>query len=435
MTTLGIDLAVRAAHVATLTDERGKVVWAKRRFRNCCDDLMALSAAAGATDDLTVVMEPTRNSWVLVAAHFKAAGAKVVLVAPEQSADLRRYYKKHVKNDRLDSMLLARLPLLHPDGLDELADLGPADALKRAVRRRVKLVEQHLACRQRLDTMLDLLGPGYVDVLGIRASKTSLLVLERYGDPRSLRRLGLNRLTAVLRRTSGGKWNAEHAQRLLDAANEAIAMWSGGGLDFTELAWDLASEVRVLRQLEHEITRLDDRITELYTNADPKKIVLSAPGIGPVLAAGISGRLGDADRFANLAAVRSFSGMVPRVNQSGNTDTRPGITKQGDPGLRRDMWFAADLARHQDPQLAAKYYRLIVERRLHHSSALCHVSTTLLTRIAACWRTGQPYVVRDVDGRAVTPSEARAMIAARYTVPPEARRHSRVPDAKSEPTK
>jgi len=421
--------------VATLTDEHGKVVWANRRFRNCRDDLMALSAAAGATDDLTVVMEPTRNSWVLVAAHFKAAGAKVVLVAPEQSADLRRYYKKHVKNDRLDSRVLARLPLLHPDGLDELADLGPADALKRAVRRRVKLVEQHLACRQRLDTMLDLLGPGYVDVLGIRASKTSLLVLERYGDPRSLRRLGLNRLTAVLRRTSGGKWNAEHAQRLLDAANEAIAMWSGGGLDFTELAWDLASEVRVLRQLEHEITRLDDRITELYTNADPKKIVLSAPGIGPVLAAGIRGRLGDADRFANLAAVRSFSGMVPRVNQSGNTDTRPGITKQGDPGLRRDMWFAADLARHQDPQLAAKYYRLIVERRLHHSSALCHVSTTLLTRIAACWRTGQPYVVRDVDGRAVTPSEARAMIAARYTVPPEARRHSRVPDAKSEPTK
>jgi transposase len=433
VTTLGIDLAVRAPHVATLTDEQGNVVWTKRRFRNCRDDLSALSAAAGATGDLTVVMEPTRNSWVLVAAHFRAAGAKVVLVAPEQSADLRRYYKKHVKNDRLDSMLLARLPLLHPEGLNELADLGPADALKRAVRRRVKLVEQHLASRQRLDTMLDLLGPGYVDVLGIRASRTSLLVLERYGDPRSLRRLGLNRLTTVLRRASGGKWNVEHAQRLLAAANEALGLWSGG--DFAELAWDLASEVRVLRQLDLEIGRLDNRIAELYADADPKKVVLSAPGIGPVLAAGIRGRLGDADRFANLAAVRSFSGMVPRVNQSGNTDTRAGVTKQGDPGLRRDMWFAADLARHQDPQLAAKYYRLIVERRLHHSSALCHVSTTLLTRIAACWRTGQPYVVRDVDGRPVTPREAREIIAQRYTVPPEARRRSRTPHAKSEPTK
>ena len=130
MTTLGIDLAVRAAHVATLTNEQGKVVWSKRRFRNCRDDLLALSDAAGPVNELTVVMEPTRNSWVLVAAHFQAAGAKVVLVAPEQSADLRRYYKKHVKNNRLDSVLLARLPLLHPDGLDEIADLGPADALE-----------------------------------------------------------------------------------------------------------------------------------------------------------------------------------------------------------------------------------------------------------------------------------------------------------------
>ena len=303
------------------------------------------------------------------------------------------------------------------------------------MRRRVKLVEEHLACRQRLDAMLDLLGPGYVEVLGIRGSKTSLMVLERYGDPTSLRRLGLNRLASVLRRTSGGKWNVDHARRLLEAANEAMALWSGGGLDCTELAWDLASEVRIIRQLEAEIGRLDTRIAELYADADPNKIVLSAPGVGPVLAGGIRGRLGDADRFANLAAVRSLSGMVRHVNQSGNTDTRPGITKQADPGLRRDLWFAAELARHQDPQLAAKYYRLVVDRRLHHYSAVCHLATTLLTRIAGCWRTGQPYVLRDIDGRPVDHAEARAIIAERYTIPPDVRRRSRVPDATSEPTR
>jgi len=190
LATLGIDLAVRAAHVATLTNDRGEVMWSKRRFRNSHADFAALTAATGPIEELTVVMEPTRNAWVLVAAHFQAAGAKVVLVAPEQSADLRRYYKKHTKNDRLDSLMLARLPLLHPDGLTELGDLGPADALKRAVRRRVKLVEDHLASRQRLDAMLDLLGPAYVEVLGIRGSKTSLAILERYGDPKALRRLG-----------------------------------------------------------------------------------------------------------------------------------------------------------------------------------------------------------------------------------------------------
>jgi transposase len=434
LTTLGIDLAVRAAHVATLASDRGDVVWTRRRFHNHPAELAALSAAAGPAEDLTVVMEPTRNAWVVVAAHFRALGAKVVLVAPEQSADLRRYYAKHTKNDRLDSLLLARLPLLHPDGLSELADLGPADALKRAVRRRVKLVADRLACRQRLDAMLDLLGPAYVEVLGTRGTKTSLEVLERYGDPTRLRRLGLNRLTTFVRHTSGGALGVDYATSLLNAANVAIALWEAGGLDFAELAWDLASEVRIIRQLDIEIDRLDQRISSLYHDADPKGLVISAPGVGPVLAGGILGRLGDANRFANLAAVRSFSGMVPGVNQSGNTQTRPGITKQGDPGLRRDIWFAADLARHQDPQLAAKYHRLIVDRQLHHYSAVCHLATTLLTRIAACWRSGQPYVVRDVDGRPVNQAEARAIIAERYTIPTQARRRSRCPDV-SEPTR
>jgi hypothetical protein len=58
------------------------------------------------------------------------------VVPPEQSADLRDYYNKHTKTDRLDSRLLARLPLLHPEGLREIDDLGPAEALRRAVRHR-----------------------------------------------------------------------------------------------------------------------------------------------------------------------------------------------------------------------------------------------------------------------------------------------------------
>jgi hypothetical protein len=105
-----------------------------------------------------------------------------MLVAPEQSADLRRYYAKHTKNDRLDSLMLSRLPLLHPDGLSELGDLGPADPLKRAVRRRVKLVAERLACRQRIDSMLDLLGPAYHDAVGTRLTKTAMR------HPRALRR-------------------------------------------------------------------------------------------------------------------------------------------------------------------------------------------------------------------------------------------------------
>jgi transposase len=418
--------------VATLCDERGERVWSRRRFRNCRDELAALIAEVGECDELTVVMEPTRNAWVPVAAHFMAAGARVVLVPPERSADLRRYYAKHTKNDRLDSHVLARLPLLHPEGLHPIGGLGPAEPLRRAVRRRVKLVEWRLACRQRIDAMLDLLGPGYAEVLGgARYGKSALEILERYGDPRKLRRLGVNRLAALVRRVSGGKWGTDEAAELVDAATEALKLWEHDGLDFDELAWDLASEVRMVRRLDDEIARLETRIDELYNKADPAGIVISTPGVGTILAGGILGRLGDAKRFANLAGIRSFSGMIPKVNQTGHTQTRPGITKQGDAGLRRDIWFAADLARKTDPQLAAKYHRLIVERRLHHYSAICHLATTLLTRIAACWRRDERYVIRDIDGRRITAAEGRAIVKARYRIPPEIRRRARIPQETS----
>ncbi len=50
----------------------------------------------------------------------------MILVPPERAADLRRYYAKHTKNDRLDSTVLARLPRLHPEGLNPIDGLGPA---------------------------------------------------------------------------------------------------------------------------------------------------------------------------------------------------------------------------------------------------------------------------------------------------------------------
>lgn len=107
---LGVDLGVRAAHVATLCDESGAVMWTGQRFHTSCEELAGLSARVGDNETLVVVMEPTRNAWVPVAAHFRREGARVVLVPPERAADLRRYYAKHTKNDRLDSTVLARLP-------------------------------------------------------------------------------------------------------------------------------------------------------------------------------------------------------------------------------------------------------------------------------------------------------------------------------------
>ena len=98
--------------------------------------------------------------------------------------------------------------------------------------------------------------------------------------------------------------------------------------------------------------------------------------------------------------------------------TRP--TKAGDCCLREALFIAADHARKVDPTLAVRYQRLMLAGK-HHDSAVCTLAAVLLTRIAACLRAGTHYLLRDTDGRVITEAQGRAIVAERYTVPPEVR--------------
>jgi transposase len=419
---LGIDIACRAAHQASCADDAGRLLWSGHRFHTDAAELEALWARLPeAAVEVMVVMEPTRNAWVPPASWFRRRGAIVVMVPSEQAADLRAYYSKHAKTDRLDSRVLARLPILHPDGLHLQHALGPGDPLKRAVKLRSSMVHRRSTCMQRLDALLELLGPAWVAAIGSDMTKTAFRFLTVYADPHQVKRLGRARLARWFARCSRGAWGDERAGEVVAAAEATLALWGDEGLDFVALADDIAAEARIALGLSEEIHELEERITVLYRAADPDQIVRSAPGIGKVLAAQIHGRLGDPDRFTSLAAARSFSGLVPRHHASGTTDHHGGPTKQGDACLREALFMAADHARKVDPTLAARYQRLMTDTARHHTAALCTIAAVLLTRIVACLRSGQPYQLRDVDGRPITPAEGRSIVTQRYRIPPEIR--------------
>ena len=435
--TLGIDLACNAAHVATLADATGRLVWSNHRFQTTAAELKRLWSKVPVAARLQLVMEPTRNAWVPLAAWFRARGATVILVPPEQSADLRRYYQKHTKNDRLDSVLLARLPLLHPDGLTVCTGIGPADPLRRAVRRRAKLVSQRITSLNRLTALLELLGPGYLTLFsGSLASKTTQALLSRYADPRKLLRTPAARLGHLVTAASRGQHGQPLADQLRTAARETVALYAATDIDFAELAADIEAEVRFIAAVQAEIDQLDQRIQHLYAQADPDQILRSVPGVGATLAPAIHALFGDPHRFTNLNAARAFTGLVPGTNQSGigQTPTRP--TKAGDPGLRTALFMAADLARQTDPTLAAKYRRLVVDRKLHHNSAICHLAAVLATRIIACLRSHTRYQIRAVNGQAINPQEARTICATLRVQPHERRpRQGRAGQTKKEVAK
>jgi transposase IS116/IS110/IS902 family protein len=284
------------------------------------------------------------------------------------------------------------------------------------------LVKRRTTSLARLDALLEILGPDWHAAFSADlANKTPLQFLAAgYADPHTLRRLGRARLTRFLYRHSRGAFGEVQADQILAAARASLDLW-GDDISFPDLAEDIAVEARLALALTAEIKELDERIAVLVGERDPDGIITSAPGVGAITGAVILGRLGDASRFQSLAAARAFSGLVPSLDSSGVSGRHGGPTKRGDHLLREALFMSANQARRLDPTLAAKYHRLMVEAGKHHNSALCHIATTLLTRIVVCWRAQTPYQIRDVDGRAITLQEARAIVRERYTIPDKIR--------------
>ena len=67
----------------------------------------------------------------------------------------------------------------------------------------------------------------------------------------------------------------------------------------------------------------------------------------------------------------------------------------------------------------------MVERGKSHLGATCVVAAELAEQAWLVMRRGAPYVLRDIDGTEVTPAEAKAIIAERYTVTEATRQRRR----------
>jgi hypothetical protein len=274
----------------------------------------------------------------------------------------------------------------------------------------------------RIDSLLEILGPHWYSAFDGKIDQLTPLrfLAAGYADPQLCRRLGKARLARFMHRHSHGRWNTAHAAAVLAAAAETLELW-GEELDFGELADDLAMEAQLALTMTAQIHELEQRIDVMRRALDPTDLLRSVPGVGSVNAAQILARLADPGRFRSLAGVRSYSGLVPSLDSSGRNGTQGGPTKSGDALLREALFSSADVARKTDPTLAQRYHRLMTEAGKHHNSAVCSIAPTLLTRIVSCWRSGQHYVIRDIDGRAITPEEGRKIVAERYTVRPELR--------------
>lgn len=152
-----------------VVDERGHFVSPILHFRTGPASLMRLLEVAqeGNPDrQLQAVMEPTGMAWFPVAVFLIRQGVVAYLVNSQQVADLRRYYKKHAKSDRVDARVLGKLPIVDEEKLHRL-ELSDPEALgcQRGCKQLDRLMKQRTACKNRLIALDRFAWPGLEDTV------------------------------------------------------------------------------------------------------------------------------------------------------------------------------------------------------------------------------------------------------------------------------
>ena len=115
-------------------------------------------------------------------------------------------------------------------------------------------------------------------------------------------------------------------------------------LEFPEpWASDIAACLELIDHLDIQIAGIEADLRREGADHPYVPLLLTVPGISWILAYTIAAEIGDITRFESPKKLCGYSGLCPRVYQSGETDRRGRLTKQGPKHLR---WALVEAAVH-----------------------------------------------------------------------------------------
>jgi transposase len=432
MRTLGIDLAVKAAHKAVVMEANGKFVSPVLSFHSRWEDLKQLVARAreGMEPDhpLQAVMEPTGMAWFPTSVGLsKLKVDPIYLVNGQKVAALRRFYKRHSSSDRISCRVLAKMPIIDEESLYPL-EIASADqfACQRGCKELDRLQSQITAIKNRLRDTDRFAWPGLEQVFQDPFSPVVRHFRETWYDPIRVveargTEVGDSFLTIV-----EGEDDLAWADLLIPLAIEVLQIYGRETLDYALLQREVCRQQRLLAYLEREAEVVWKEVTRpLYRQVHPSQHLESLYGVGEKSAAVYASYIGRAARFPTNRKFRGWHGLIPDSRQSGEAESKGLHISQAGPDLVKKFgYLGADVARRYDPQIAAVYYDQMVHKGKHHNQAVCACATHLLDRVRRVMLEDRPYELRDVDATPVAPAQARAIIAEHYTVPDEVRRRT-----------
>jgi len=146
---------------------------------------------------------------------------------------------------------------------------------------------------------------------------------------------------------------------------------------------NITASIELIDDLERQIAEINRRLKEGHAEHPYVPLLLTVPGIGWVLAFTIAAEIGEIERFSSPEKLASYTGLCPRVNQSGEKDRRGPLTKHGPTYLR---WALLEATMHalRHPAYSERYER--TKRRLGKQRGAKVAQVDIARRLAhAIW--------------------------------------------------
>jgi len=290
------------------------------------------------------------------------------------------------KTDKKDPRVIADVICLG-HALTLVVPKGAAAHLRRLTQARERALRDRTATINQLQHLIFVVFPEFLRVMKNINTKTAAYLVKYYPAAQDIASLGVEDLTAIMRKISRGKLGRERAEELVAAAKNSVGICEGRESIFLEIA-------HLNARIENEsdfIDTLENQLDEYLQQIPYSGSILSIKGIGVVTAAGLIGEVADFNKFDTISEIMKLAGLDLYEISSGKHKGQRRISKRGRPLMRKLLFFAAINAVKSNGIMHQSYQRM-VERGMLKMKALVAISRKLLGLIFAIVRDNTTYI-------------------------------------------
>lgn len=275
------------------------------------------------------------------------SGFEAFVINPLITHSIKNFGIRKVKNDKLDSIGIAKLGL-KPDLQVSVMPVKLVLELRALSRNYYRLVDIRSSYVNQLKTQLHTVFPQYLDIFCDITGTTSMMILEEYPTPDKLLRAHKVKLIEKISKASrkGLKKASEKYELLMAAARSAKIF----GCKLDSVYFNISTSLTLIKGMDSAIADTMAQIHSLVKENHSEKFIQqiywlnSITGIGFLSAVTIMCEIGDFSVFKSPKQLFAYFGMDPEVKQSGKFHaTEVHMSKRGSRIARRAL-FAAALA-------------------------------------------------------------------------------------------